>query len=356
MATQNTYLSAEAKRSIDLAGTTVGDGFDPASWDMVMSLALSRQLTTGPALVELAEEGRDDIVVCTADLGRPTGVHIFGTRFPDRYFNFGIAERNMIGAAAGMATDGLTPYISNYSFFLALMGVENIRNDICYPNLKVRLVGTHSGIAMGYYGTSHHSCEDIGVLRSLANLTILAACDGNAIRSALRATIDHHGPVYFRVGRGREAPVYDLPPSTRIGGSRVLREGRHATVLAIGNLVKTALDAHDILKASGIELEVVDMYSIRPMDREPIRRAAAKEGVVFSAEEHNIVGGFGSAVAEVLTEAGLGSRVVRIGMKDEYSLLGPPTHLYRHYGLDGEGVARTVRNALRGSPADEGAQ
>ena len=326
--------------------TTVVDGFDDKSWDMVGSLALSPQLTTGATLIELAQEGRDDIVVCTADLGRPTQVHNFGTRFPDRYFNFGIAERNMIGAAAGLATVGLTPVISNYSFFLALMGCENIRNDICYTNLPVRMIGTHSGIAMGFYGTSHHCNEDIGVLRTLANLTLMAPCDGNAIRAALRAMIDHPGPVYLRVGRGREAVVYDRQPEWRAGGSNTLRDGRHATVFAIGNLVSAALEAHEILKGEGIGLRVVDCYSVRPIDAETILAAAREQGIVFSAEEHNVTGGFGAAVAEVLAEHGVASRLVKIGMPDQYSILGPPTHLYRHYGMDGEGVANRVRTAL----------
>ena len=333
--------------SVDMSESSVTPGMDAKSWDMVGSLNLSLQLPTGQVLIDLAEAGRDDIVVCTADLGRPTQVINFGRRFPDRYFNFGIAERNMIGAAAGLATTGFVPFISNYSFFLALMGAENIRNDIAYPNLKVRMVGTHSGIAMGFYGTSHHCNEDIGLLRAIAGLTVMAPCDANAIRAAIPATIDHDGPIYFRVGRGREAVVYDRLPEWRIGGSTRLRDGKHATIFAIGNLVHAALEAHDILGAEGIGLRVVDAYSIRPIDGPAILEAALEHEVIFSAEEHNITSGFGSAVAEVLAGAGAATRLVRIGMPDQYSLLGPPTHLYRHYGLDGPGVAATVRDALR---------
>ncbi|MEI8146369.1 MAG: transketolase C-terminal domain-containing protein, partial [Alphaproteobacteria bacterium] len=259
------YMTAEMKAAIDLSESRVTPDMDDATWDMAASLGLSRQLTTGKTLIELTEAGHDDIVVCTADLGRPTQVINFGRAYPDRYFNFGIAERNMIGAAAGLATMGLTPVISNYSFFLALMGVENIRNDICYTNLPVKMVGTHSGIAMGFYGTSHHCCEDIGALRAIPNLTLMAPCDGNALTSALRGNIKHPGPIYFRCGRGREAVVYEKEFDFRIGGSNTLREGGHATVLAIGNLVKAALDAHDILARDGIGLTVVDMYSIRPL-------------------------------------------------------------------------------------------
>lgn len=339
------YISAEMKASIDLSESRVKHTEDEATWDMAASLGLSQQLTTGAVLADLVEQGHD-IVVCTADLGRPTQVIGFGRKYPDRYFNFGIAERNMIGAAAGLATTGHLAVVSNYSFFLALMGVENIRNDICYPGLNVRMIGTHSGLAMGFYGTSHHCNEDIGALRAIAGLVLMAPCDGMAIRAAFTQTIAHHGPVYFRAGRGREKPVYSAPPDFHIGGSNTLREGQHATVLAIGNLVSASLDAADILKAEGIEMGVVDMYSIAPIDKDAIRRAA-KQGVVITAEEHNINSGFGSAVAEVIAEEGLAAKLVRIGMPDEYSLLGPPTHLYRHYGLDAQGVAATVRKALQ---------
>jgi transketolase len=339
------YLTAEQKAVIDLSESRVTPEMDEATWDMAASLGLSRQLTTGKTLIELSEAGHDDIVVCTADLGRPTQVINFGRKYPERYFNFGIAERNMIGAAAGLATMGLTPVISNYSFFLALMGVENIRNDICYTNLPVKMVGTHSGIAMGFYGTSHHACEDIGALRAIPNLVLMAPCDGTALSSALRTNIKHPAPIYFRTGRGREAVIYEREFNFRIGGSNMLREGKHATLLAIGNLVKAGLDAAAILEKEGISLGVVDMYSIRPIDRAAVLEAA-KQGVVFTGEEANVTGGFGAAVAEVLAEAGLGARLVKIGMPDEYSVLGPPTHLYRHYGLDGEGIAAKVRASL----------
>ena len=340
------YMNAELRETIDLTDTTVTEEFDDASWDMVTALALSQQLTTGQTLIDLADAGHDGIVVCTADLGRPTQVVNFGRKYPDRYFNFGIAERNMIGAAAGLATTGLTPVISNYSFFLALMGVENIRNDICYADLPVKMVGTHSGIAMGFYGTSHHCNEDIGALRTMANLTLLAPCDGNALRAALTTHIDHPHPIYFRSGRGREAQVYDTPPTFEIGGSNQLRDGDDISILAIGNLVKAACDASDDLKREGVGVRVVDMYSINPIDRDAIRRAANDHSIIVSAEEHNITGGFGSAVADVIAEEGLGAKLVKIGMPDAYSVLGPPTHLYAHYGLDGEGVAKRVRQSL----------
>jgi transketolase len=320
---------------------------DPKSWDMVGSLNLSKQLTTGIVLLELADEGNDDLVVLTADLGRPTQVKNFGDKYPQRYFNFGIAERNMIGAAAGLATIGWKPVISNYSFFLSLMGVENIRNDICYTNLPVRMVGTHSGIAMGFYGTSHHCNEDIGALRSIANLTLMAPCDGNAIKAALRNTIKHESPLYFRVGRGREEVVYEEPPDWKIGGSNVIREGRDAVIMAIGNLVHASVRAHELLEKQGIGLKVIDCYSINPLDTNRILDEAKKHKMIFTAEEHNITGGFGTAICDTIAQAGIGTRVIKIGMPDQYSILGPPTHLYRHYGLDGEGITSKILKLIK---------
>ena len=187
----------------------------------------------------------------------------------------------MISAAAGLAAVGLKPVISNYSFFLALMGCENIRNDICYTNLPVKMIGTHSGIAMGFYGTSHHCNEDIGVLRAIANLTLMAPCDANAIRAAFTNLVDFPGPLYLRAGRGREAPVYEAPPPWHVGGSNTLREGEDTTVFAIGNLVKAALEAHEILQREGIGVRVIDMYSIRPLDSQAILQAAANQQHLF---------------------------------------------------------------------------
>ncbi len=317
---------------------------DSKSWDMIGSLNLSKQLTTGRVLLELADEGNDELVVLTADLGRPTQVKIFGDKYPDRYFNFGIAERNMIGASAGLATIGFKPVISNYSFFLALMGVENIRNDICYTNLPVRMVGTHSGIAMGFYGTSHHCNEDIGALRSIANLTLMAACDGNAIESAIRSTISHDGPIYIRVGRGREEVVYNKPPKWKIGGSNIICEGNDVLILSIGNLVHASIKAHEILNDKGIGLKVIDCYSINPLDTKRIMEEVKKHEVIFTAEEHNVTGGFGSAISELVASEGLGTKVIKIGIPDQYSILGPPSHLYKHYKLDGEGISSTIIN------------
>jgi transketolase len=325
--------------------TTVVEGFDEKSWDMVGSLALSKQLITGDVLADMADT-RPDIVVLTADLGRPTKVYSFKERHPQRYFNFGIAEKNMVSAAAGLAAVGFKPYVSGYACFLGVFAPEQIRTDICYTNLPVRMLGTNTGIAMGFYGTSHHATEDIGILRSLANLTLLAPVDAVSLKQALELTVDHPGPVYMRLGRGRGESVYHEPIADwRIGGSAQLRAGDDAAIFATGTCVEAAMQASDALRAEGVNVRV--LYSLKPIDSAAILAAAATTRFLFSAEEHNVVGGLGAAVAEVLSEAGAGAKLTRIGIPDQYSILGPPTHLYRHYGIDGEGIANTVRKALK---------
>ena len=327
-------------------GTTVVEGFDEQSWDMVGSLELSKQLVSGEVLSELAGNN-DDICVLTADLGRPTQVHGFSEIYPDRYFNFGIAERNMVSAAAGLAATGMKPYVSGYSFFLGIIAAEQIRTDICYTRLPVRMLGTHSGVSMGFYGTSHHATEDIGILRSMADLTLLAPIDGVALRKALEATVDYPGPIYYRLGRGRETPVYEQPPQDwEVGGSTELHPGNDVSVLATGICVASALEAAKTLADEGIGVRVIDMYSIKPLDETTVLKAATETSRIFTAEEHNVLGGLGAAVAEVLATSGSGTPLSRIGFPNEYSLLGPPTHLLQHYGLDAEGIAGTVKEAM----------
>lgn len=326
--------------------TTVQDGFDERSWDMVGSLNLSTQLITGDVLADLADT-RDDICVLTADLGRPTKVYSFKLRHPDRYFNFGIAERNMVSAAAGLASVGMKPYVSGYACFLGIIATENIRTDIGYTNLPVRMLGTNTGIAMGFYGTSHHATEDIGMLRSIANLTLLAPVDAVSLKQAIEQTVEHPGPVYMRLGRGRGESVYSAPiPNWRIGGSQQLRAGDDAAVFATGTCVEAAAQAADMLAQEGLRVRVLDMYSLKPLDQAAVEQAARETAHLFSAEEHNVIGGLGAAVSEVLAAAGAGVKLTRIGLPDVYSILGPPTHLYRHYGLDAEGIANTIRTKL----------
>jgi transketolase len=313
---------------------------DPASWNIETSLAKLPALTMSQELEELAA-ARDDIVVLTADLASSNGLSSFAARYPDRFFNTGIAEQNMVSVAAGMAATGLIPYVSTFASFASLLCAEQLRTDLAYTRMKVRVLSHHAGISMGFYGTSHHAVEDIAITRAMGNMTVVSACDGAAVRGLIRATVDVDGPVYVRIGRGAEKTVYEDVPAFEPGRFVRLTEGTDATVIATGLGVKAALDAVDLLRGQ-LSLRVLDAAYLKPIDTEAILVAADETGAILTVEEHNPHGGLGGAVAEVVAESGRGVRFGRHSLPDDYALVAPPTHLYRHYGLTGQGVADAV--------------
>ena len=325
--------------------SATSDILDSASWNIQTSMPKLSALTMSAELEALAET-RDDIVVLTADLASSNGLDAFQRRFPDRFINTGIAEQNMISIAAGLASTGLTPFVSTFASFASLLCAEQLRTDLAYTRMKVRVLAHHAGISMGFYGTSHHAVEDIAVTRAMGNMTVVSAADGNAIRGLIRATLDVDGPVYIRIGRGAEKPVYETPPDFPFGRFVSLREGSDATVIATGIGVKATLDAADMLAAEGVSLRVLDAAYLKPLDLKGVLAAARETGAVLTVEEHNPYGGLGSAVGEAIAEAGLGVRFAKLALPDDYALVAPPTQLYRHYGLTGEGVARAVRALL----------
>jgi transketolase len=299
-------------------------------------------------LTELVDDGHN-VVALTADLKYSNGLVRFADRHPDRFIQCGIAEQNMVSAAAGMATTGVVPFVATFASFLALLCCEQIRTDVAWQNLPVRLVGHHSGIALGFYGTSHHATEDIGILRTMANMTIVAPADARALHEAIRASPTVPGPIYFRIGRGRDPVVYDSAwdKPFAFGEAYTLRVGADATVLAVGSMVSPALGAAELLLATdNVDIGVVDLSTIKPIDSEAILTAARRTPLLLTVEEHNRLGGIGAAVAEVLTEAGVAATLHRHGINDVYSVIGPPTHLYAHYGLDAPGIAAAVRELL----------
>ncbi|OWU86668.1 transketolase [Oceanicola sp. 22II-s10i] len=303
-----------------------------------------------PAFVlgeELAEMARTDprIVVATADLASANRTNDFKAVHPDRFFDFGIAEKNMITAAAGMASCGLVPYVATFASFSAILGAEQIRTDCAYPRMPVRVIGTHSGMSMGFYGTSHHALEDLGMLRVMADLTVICATDANHLRAILRKSVDHPGAMYIRLGRGRDPEVYPTVPELEIGKAIRLREGKDLTIIATGSQVRAALDTAEALAAEGIETRVVDMHTISPLDRAEIEAAASETAAILTVEEHNITGGLGTAVAEVLVDL---PRVPfrKHGVPDRYVEIGPPAALYAHYRLDAPGVTAVAREFL----------
>jgi transketolase len=323
------------------------------SWGVIEGSTFATDFVMGEVLAELAED-HPNVCVLTADLGYPTRVREFAARHPDRFFDFGIAEHNMVSAAAGMATAGKIPYVTTFACFVGLLCCEQLRTDIAYPGLPVRVLATHGGISMGFYGTSHHATEDLAIVRSIAGMTIVSTADRVAIRATLRRTVDDPGPIYFRLGRGREPVIY-TPDDPRYpfapGKSHRLRTGNDVSIIATGSRVHPALQAAELLTAAGIDAAVIDMWCIKPLDAEAIEQAAVSSRRIVTVEEHNVLGGLGGAVAEVVASLGLPARVVRHGMNDVYAEIGPPKQLYEHYGLDAAGIAAVVRDAMRASRA-----
>ncbi len=310
-----------------------------------------------PAFVagdELANLADSDprIVVMTADLASANRLIDFQRRHPDRFFNMGIAEKNMITAGAGLASTGLMPFVGTFASFAALLGYEQIRTDCAYPCMPVRILAHHSGMSLGYYGTSHHALEDLAAMRAVADLTVACAADGNQLRAMLRASLDLKGALYLRLGRGRDPEVYaTVPDDFEFGRAVTLRQGADATIIATGSQVNAALGAAQILSERGVRTRVLDMHTIKPLDVAAVVAAATQTAAVVTVEEHNIIGGLGSAVAEVLADHRLAVPFLRHGVPDEYVLIGPPVALYAHYRLDATGVADVVDEACRAAKA-----
>ena len=312
-----------------------------------ISVASVPAFVAGAELADLADTD-ERIVVLTADLAHANRTIDFARRHPGRFFNLGVAEQNMISVAAGMAAAGLLPYAATFAAYLALLGCEQIRTDCAYTGMPVRLLAHHSGMSLGFYGTSHHALEDLAIMRSIAELTVVCAADASELRAILRASLTHPGPMYIRLGRGRDPEVYAEPPADlRIGRAIRLREGTDLTLIATGSQVHASLAAAAALAAAGIGARVVDMHTIHPLDTAEILAAARDTGAVLTVEEHNVTGGLGSAVAETLADAGVApARFRRLGVPDEHVLLGPPAALYAHYQLDAAGIESAARRLL----------
>jgi transketolase len=315
------------------------------SWHLLMLLDQAPGFAAiSEALIELTDEGHP-IVVTTADLKYSNGLVRFQEKHPERFLQFGISEQNMVSASAGLATTGLLPYTATFASFLALLCCEQIRTDVAYCNQPVRLIGHHSGISLGFYGTSHHATEDLAIMRSIANMTVIAPSDPAQFGAAIRATVNHPGPIYFRAGRGRDPVIYPDGVEFELGRGIWHARGNDLTLIATGSSVHPTLEAAEQLREAGISVGVIDMHTIKPLDRDAVLEAA-RSGRIMTVEEHNVIGGLGGAVAEVLADAGTPARLYRHGMQDQYSLVGPPTHLYKHYELDADGIARVAERFL----------
>jgi len=310
----------------------------PNSWQYRGLNALNPGLSyLSDALIELTEAGYP-VMAGSADLQYSNGLNKFASRYPERYLQFGISEQNMVTAAAGLATCGVMPFVATFASFLGLLCCEQIRMDVAYSAQPVRLIGHHTGISLGFYGTSHHATEDIATMRSIADLAVVSPADGAQLVAAIKASATYDKPVYFRIGRGRDPVVYEDGVVFEFGKAHEHFEGEELTIIACGITVHPALAAARKMNAEGRSVGVIDMASIKPIDRDAILRAAARSKRMMTVEEHNVLGGLGAAVAEVLSDEGVGVKLKRHGIYDEYSLIAPPTHLYEHYKLDAAGI------------------
>lgn len=301
----------------------------------------------GHVLAQLGEE-RKDIVALTADLAKSTKIGKFGEKHPERFFNVGIAEQNLFGVAAGLALAGYIPFVSTFAVFASLRAGEQVRTDICYQNLDCKIIATHSGLSFGTAGSTHHCTEDLAVMRSFANMTVVAPADGIETANAVRASLDRPGPLYMRIGRGFEQSVYETEDyGFEIGKAVTMHEGSDITVIACGPCVLQALEAAKELKENqGIEVRVLNMHTIKPIDREAIIEAVNDTRKIITVENHSIIGGLGSAVAEVITEEGKACRLKRLGIPDIFAIVGQTDDLYNLYKIDAEGITEAVAEML----------
>ena len=304
---------------------------------------IATRVSYGTALAELGEEF-PNLVVLDADLAGATQSKIFKNKYPDRFINCGIAEGNMMSIAAGLSTTGLIPVAGTFAMFAAGRAFEQVRNSIGYPHLNVKIGATHAGISVGEDGASHQCLEDIALMRSIPGMTILSPADDTEAKQVVRAALEMEGPVYMRFSRYATPVIYGPDHKFEIGKGTLLREGKDVTIIATGLCVASALDAADLLAREGIDAEVIDMASIKPLDEEIILTSAAKTGKVITAEEHNIIGGLGTAVAECLAEkAAAPCRFARIGIHDQFGETGSAAQLIHKYQLDGEGICAQVK-------------
>jgi transketolase len=299
----------------------------------------------GIALLELAEED-DRIVAVTADLASSVRMVEFKKKFPERMFNMGIAEQNMMGASAGLALAGKVPFVSTFAVFASLRAAEQARTDIAYNNLPVRICASHGGFGLAVGGATHHAIEDVAIYRNMPNMTVVVPADSVQAAAATRAIAELPGPVYMRVSRPKEPTVYHTDQPFIIGKADVVRQGKDATIIAFGGSVGYSLQAAEQLAAEGIQLRVVNMSTIKPIDRAAIIQAAQETGAILTVEEHTIFGGLGSAVAEVIAEAGLAIRFKRHGILDTFTTAAPYNDLLGFYDLDAKGIAKTVKAFL----------
>ncbi|KUO73935.1 MAG: transketolase [Clostridia bacterium BRH_c25] len=308
-----------------------------------MSKMIATRAAYGDALVALGAEN-NKIVVMDADLSHATMTCGFAESYPHRFFNAGIAEANMTSMAAGMAEMGFIPFISTFALFGAGRAYEQVRNSVAYPNSNVKLAMTHAGITLGEDGGSHEAIEDIALMRVIPGMTILCPCDEKETHKAIRAAADFQGPVYIRLARMPSPVMEDMP--FKIGKSNVLREGKDIAIFSCGLMISTALEAAEGLSRKGIDAAVINMYTIKPIDSEMIKKYAAKCSKLVTLEEHSVIGGLGDAVSDVLWELD-GVKLKKLGVQDQFGQSGKPAELLKYYRLDVESVTQEIETFIK---------
>ena len=311
-----------------------------------MGEKIATRAAYGDALVELGGQ-YPDLVVLDADLSGSTMTKGFAKAYPDRFFNMGIAEGNMMTVAAGLAAAGKKAFANSFAIFASGRAFEQVRNSVAYPHLNVTVVGSHGGLSVGEDGATHQACEDLAVMRAIPGMVVCCPCDGTEMKAAVKALMDYDGPAYLRLGRSAvEDLTGDLPGySFQLGKGVTLREGGDVTIIAVGLMVQEAMKAAETLAAEGVQARVIDMHTIKPLDEELVLKAAQETGCIVTTEEHNIVGGLGSAVAEYLSGV-CPVPVVRHGVEDVFGRSGKASEVLAAYGLTADGIVAKVKAAL----------
>ena len=300
----------------------------------------------GEELANIGEKN-EKIVVLDADLSSATKTNIFAKKFPNRFFDMGIAEQNMIGTAAGLATCNKIPFVSTFAMFAAGRAYDQIRNSICYPKLNVKICATHAGITVGEDGATHQMLEDISLMRTIPNMTVMCTSDDAQTKWAIREISEFEGPVYLRLCRLATPKIYENE-KFEIGKGIQLGEGTDATIIATGVVVSEAIEAMEKLKSKGINIRIVDMHTIKPIDKEIIIKSAKETKNIITIEDHNIIGGLGSAVFEVLAE-NYPKKVYKIGIKDEFGKSGKAEELLKYFKLDKDSITEFIEKIINGN-------
>ena len=318
------------------------------TYTAIDSASLQTAEIYGQALVELGK-AHPEVVALTADLAKSTKIGDFMKQFPDRFFNVGIAEQNMFGIAAGMARAGLVPFLSTFSQFASLRSADQLSTDLCYQNVNAKVIATHSGTSFGQAGSTHHAISDLAVTRALPNLTVICPADGMETYNAVMAAYNTPGPFYIRINRGFDNTLYTTRDyGFELGKAVTVHEGTDITIIACGSCVFQAYQAAEFLdNADGLKVRVLDMHTIKPIDKEAIVKAVMDTRRIITVEDHNVLGGLGSAVAEVVVESGKGCAFKKLGIQDKFAPIGLHEDIMSELGIDANGIISAVREVMK---------